>query len=393
MKTPADYEHIRPYEDDEIKDVIDNIILSPQSDIIPRIKEFAFPDLTDTEISQLFKNSSESTDQFQNQVCMPIIERILRSSSHGISTSGTENLDNDKVYVFISNHRDIIMDATLINYTLANADYPFMECAIGDNLVQNEHVRVLTRINRNFIVSRDANSIKELFQNSKMLSKYIQYAINEKKRSVWISQREGRTKDGNDRTQTSVLKMIGLGSPHDDIIKFYNSLNIMPVSISYEADPTDYLKVPHIIAKESGEEYQKEENEDLTNIISGIRGQKKRIHISYGTPIKIGDTLKQINESDGHNAFIKGLAQMIDQQIYQNYRLWPTNYIAYDMMVGGTQFTDKYSQKQKEEFAHYLDPRIASVQGFEPNLVRSILLRMYGTPVKNALGATSHVSS
>jgi hypothetical protein len=251
--------------------------------------------------------------------------------------------------------------------------------AIGDNLVKKSFLLTLSKLNRNFIVQRGLPP-RELLQSSKLMSEYIGQLLLRENRSVWIAQREGRTKDGKDATHPGVLKMLAMGSDEENLMDYFKKIKVVPVSISYEYDPTDALKMPQLMAEANNEVYIKEKNEDFMTLLSGIMGQKKRIHIH------IGDVLdKELDviaaENDNANKQIQALAQAIDDSILSSYKLWPTNYIAYDILHKTNQFADFYTENEKQLFERRLEIKIdqnnpVALKGF---------LNMYANPVVNKL--------
>ena len=240
-------------------------------------------------------------------------------------------------------------------------------------------MKTLAKVNRNFLVLRGLPP-RELLQSSKLLSEYIGQLLLRENRSVWIAQREGRTKDGHDATNQGVLKMLAMGSDEDNVINYFKKIKIVPVSISYEYDPTDALKMPQLIAEANNEVYVKEKNEDFKTLLSGIMGQKKRIHISVG---KVLDAeLDEIGlEFDNTNKQIQVLASVLDRLIIKNYKLWPTNYIAYDMLNATTQFSLLYTEDEKALFERRLEMRIDHSDEFQ----LQSFLAMYANPVVNKM--------
>src|SRR5690606_5023254 len=236
-----------------------------------------------------------------------------------------EKLEPNTSYLFISNHRDILLDTTLLNVCLFEHGLVMTASAIGDNLVKKAFLATLAKLNRNFLVLRGLTP-REMLQSSKLLAEYMGQLLLRENRSVWIAQREGRTKDGNDETNPGVLKMIGMGSDEANLMDYFKKLKIVPVSISYEYDPTDVLKMPQLMAEANNEVYIKDKNEDFMTLLSGIMGQKKRIHIHVGDVLD--KELDVINsEFDNSNKQIQAVAQAIDDSILSSYKLWPTNYI------------------------------------------------------------------
>jgi hypothetical protein len=251
--------------------------------------------------------------------------------------------------------------------------------AIGDNLVKKAFLKVLAKLNRNFLVLRGL-SPREMLQSSKLLSEFIGQLLLHENRSVWIAQREGRTKDGNDATNPGVLKMIGMASDEKNSLDYFKKLKIVPVSISYEYDPTDALKMPQLLAEANNEIYTKEKNEDFVTLISGVIGQKKRIHIHIGD--FLDEKIEAIKaECDNSNKQIQALAQAIDDSILSTYKLWPTNYVAYDILNNTTTFSNLYTENEKSLFERRLELRI---DHSNPLALQSFLA-MYANPVVNKL--------
>jgi hypothetical protein len=251
--------------------------------------------------------------------------------------------------------------------------------AIGDNLVKKTFIKVLAKLNRNFLVQRGLTP-REMLQSSKLLSEYIGQLLLRENRSVWIAQREGRTKDGNDATNPGVLKMLGMGSDEKNLMDYFKKIKIVPVSISYEYDPTDALKMPQLLAEANQEIYIKEKNEDFVNLMSGVMGQKKGIHIHVGNVLDTEfDAIKA--EFDNSNKQIQALAQVIDDSILNNYKLWPTNYIAYDISNKTNTFSHLYTENEKSLFERRLEMRIDQNN---PVALQSFLA-MYANPVVNKL--------
>jgi hypothetical protein len=251
--------------------------------------------------------------------------------------------------------------------------------AIGDNLVKKSFLRTLARLNRNFLVQRGL-SPREMLQSSKLLSEYISKLLQHENRSVWIAQREGRTKDGNDATNPGVLKMLAMASDEENLMDYFKKIQIVPVSISYEYDPTDALKMPQLLAEARQEIYIKEKNEDFINLMGGIMGQKRRIHIHVGDVLDQElDTIK--SQLDNSNKQIQALAQVLDESILSSYKLWPTNYIAYDIVNQTDTYSHLYTDNEKSLFERRLEMRI----DHNNPLALQSFLAMYANPVVNKL--------
>ena len=342
------------------------------------LMNFTFPDvLDDVWKEQLLR--THSIRDFQCNFIYQSVQRVLEKSSDGLTTSGFENLEPNTSYLFISNHRDILLDTTLLNTALFEHNLTMTASAIGDNLVKMPFLNTLAKLNRNFLVQRGLTP-REMLQSSKLLSEYIGHLLLHENRSVWIAQREGRTKDGKDETNPGILKMLGMGSDEKNLMDYFKKIKIVPVSISYEYDPTDALKMPQLMAEANNEVYVKDKNEDFMTILSGAQGQKKRIHIHIGTVL---DTeIEQIKASDeSSNKQIVTLAGVIDDAVLGNYKLWPTNYIAYDIVNKTDTYSHLYTENEKSLFERRLEMRIdhdnpVALEGF---------LAMYANPVVNKL--------
>lgn len=369
------FDHIRPFYDSEVNEALRSVVHHP---MMKALMSFTFPDVDEnTWKEQLLRTHSKR--DFQANFIYNAVQMVLKKSSEGFTTSGFEKLEDHTSYLYISNHRDIILDTSLLNVSLLEHGLIMTASAIGDNLVQKSFLQVLSKLNRNFLVQRNL-SPRELLQSSKLMSEYIYHLIRRENRSVWIAQREGRTKDGNDATQQGVLKMLAMANEGQPLTEFFRKVKIVPVSISYEYDPTDALKMPRLLAEANDEVYVKEKNEDFTTLLSGIMGQKKRIHLHIGDVIDSElDTIAA--QGDSPNKQIQSLAQVIDEAIIKGYKLWPTNYIAYDLMNGTTQFADKYTEKEKQVFERRFEMRI----DVENKILREGFLAQYANPVANKL--------
>jgi 1-acyl-sn-glycerol-3-phosphate acyltransferase len=342
------------------------------------IMDFTFPDVDDSIWKEQLKRTHSIRD-FQCNFIYQSVQKVLQKSSEGLTTSGFEKLEKNTSYLFISNHRDIILDTSLLNVSLFDHGLVMTASAIGDNLVKKDFLKTLSRLNRNFLVQRGLPP-RELLESSKLMSEYIGQLLLRENRSVWIAQREGRTKDGNDATHSGVLKMLGMGSDEPNLIDYFKKIKIVPVSISYEYDPTDALKMPQLMAEANAVKYIKDKNEDFITLISGIIGQKKRIHIHVGDILK--DELDAIaTEFDNSNKQIQALAQVIDDSILQSYKLWPTNYIAYDLLHKSEIYKDFYTENEKSLFERRLEMKIDENN---PQMMESFLL-MYANPVVNKM--------
>lgn len=363
------FDDIRFFHANEVNPALQSAVRHP---MIKELFAYSFPHLNETEIKEIVL-SCHSIDDLQRKVITKTMLRLLDETSAGLTTSGFDRLNPDTPYLYISNHRDIVLDTSLINMVLFDHNLIRTASAIGDNLVQRPFVNALSKLNRNFIVKRGAGP-RETLVSSQKLSQFIQYLLTQCNRSVWIAQRQGRTKDGNDVTEQGVLKMIGLAAGKQPIATYLNSLRIVPVSISYEYDPTDILKVPELLAKEANEEYIKTENEDFNSILKGALGQKKHIHIAAAAPLQFN-----VNESESTNQVLQNVVQQLDDTIQLNYKLWPTNYIAHDLLNNATTYQAHYTEQDKNQFERRLRLRVNSN---DQKAVASFL-NMYARPVAN----------
>ena len=369
------FDAIRPFYDAEVNEAIISSINHP---MMKALMNFTFPEVEDSVWKEQLKKTHSIRD-FQCNFIYNSVQRVLEKTSDGLTTSGFEKLEKNTSYLFISNHRDILLDTTLLNSSLFEHGLVMTASAIGDNLVTKSFIKILAKLNRNFLVQRGLTP-REMLESSKLLSEYIGQLLLRENRSVWIAQREGRTKDGNDATNPGVLKMLGMGSDEQDLMDYFKKIKIVPVSISYEYDPTDALKMPQILAEANQEIYIKEKNEDFITLMRGVLGPKRRIHIHVGDIVnKEIDAIK--DEFDNSNKQIQALAQVIDDSILSTYRLWPTNYIAYDIVNQTNTYSHMYSENEKSLFERRLEMRI----DHNNPLVLQSFLAMYANPVVNKL--------
>ncbi|MFC4738659.1 1-acyl-sn-glycerol-3-phosphate acyltransferase [Flavobacterium ponti] len=369
------FDAIRPFYDSEVNNALKSSLNHP---MMKALMDFTFPDVDD-EVWKTKLSETHSIRDFQCNFIYKSVQKVLEKSSDGLTTSGFEKLEPNTSYLFISNHRDIILDTSLLNVALFDNGLVMTASAIGDNLVKKAFLHTLSKLNRNFVVQRGL-SPRELLGSSKNMSEYIAQLLLHENRSVWIAQREGRTKDGNDATHSGVLKMLSMGSDDKDIMAYFKKIKIVPVSLSYEYDPTDALKMPQLLAEAKKEIYIKEKNEDFITLLSGIIGQKKRIHIHIGD-ILDSEIDEIVAEEQNPNKQIQLLTQKIDDSILQSYKLWPTNYIAFDMLYKTNQFESKYTVDEKQLFQRRLELRIDE----NSTVLREGFLAMYANPVVNKL--------
>jgi len=370
------FDDIRFYKDEEVNPALQEYVRHP---MVRALLQFTFPEAESGEIQAVLKECHSISD-FQSKVIYLSVEKVLEKSSEGLTDAGFEKLESSKPYFYVSNHRDIILDTCLINYTLHDHDLTMTASAIGDNLVQKPFLMALSKLNRNFLVLRN-QSPREMLKSSLKLSEYIKHLLFEEDRSVWMAQREGRTKDGNDFTQQGVLKMVGMAKGEVDVLDYFEKLQIVPIAMSYEFDPTDMLKMPEVLAKRMKEEYKKSANEDFNSIMQGAMGQKGRIQINAGEVFTKADFAEIRKKELSINDQLKEVATLIDRAIYRNYKLWPSNYIAYDLLKNGDKFADEYTEKEKRQF----DRRISRRVDVKNPLALNSYLLMYANPVINKM--------
>lgn len=330
--------------------------------------------------------SIPNKDQFQSKIMFPFLEMLAQRTTSGITCSGLENISQDKVYTFVTNHRDIVLDASFLNLCFLRNGFPTSEVGIGNNLLIYEWITDLVKLNRSFIVKRNLRMSKAL-EAAKELSSYIHYAITQKHRSVWIAQREGRAKDSNDLTQEGVIKMLGLCGG-DDFAGNIEALNIVPVSISYEYDPNDYLKAREFLLKRLNPDFRKSPHDDLLSMETGLLQPKGRIHFAIGKCIN--DQLsEELNGVDRHEA-VKRVCKLLDCTIHEGYRLYPVNYIASDLLHNSTQHASEYTPEQLEEFRIYLSQQLdkvviegSEISALDRKYMTEMMLTMYSNPLKN----------
>lgn len=329
---------------------------------------------------------------FQRQVMFPFLEMLVKKTTSGITMGGIKYLNPSLNYTFITNHRDIVLDASFLNLCFIRAGLPLTQVAIGNNLLIFDWITDLVKLNRSFIVKRDGR-VREALDNAKHLSAYIHYAVGEMHESIWIAQREGRAKDSNDRTQESVLKMLSLGGS-GSCKQNLAALNIMPVAISYEYDPNDYLKVREFLLKRRDPEYKKTKRDDLFSMETGILKQKGRVHFRLGSCIN--KELAAV-EGEGRPEVVHAACAVLDRAIHCGYRIFPCNYIAYDEVNGGSEYAAEYTPGDVRAFDEYIAGQLAKVDveditDEEMAFMRRTMLLMYANPLKNqraALGCES----
>ncbi len=370
------FDDIRPYYDEEIPEAMKRIAESPQ---FTAIAEFVYPGEDIEEVRKRIANYKTIRD-FQLEAMKQVNQRIIESSISDFSYSGFEHLNRDKRYLYISNHRDIMLDSCLLQYALYRNDFETSEITFGANLMINQLVIDIGKSNKMFKVERPGKDMREFYRASKHLSDYIRYVITEKGESIWIAQRNGRTKDGNDATDQGIIKMFSM-SKKDDRVASLDELNIAPVAISYEWESCDILKTIELYKSQTGP-YVKQPGEDLNSILTGIMQPKGRVHIEMCPPIT-KEELERLYATRG-NDFHKAVAQLIDERILPAYRLYPNNYIAYDLLERSDHYSDKYSEEEKLAFLKHMR-QLEEFEKCDTAQLNEIFLGIYANPVKNKI--------
>jgi hypothetical protein len=373
------FDEIRPYRDHEVGDVLKELTL--QDFFIPLIKKL-YPG-TNPEKFKIAISRISTIHDFQSKIIYPILKKLLNETSNGMGFSGFDHLDKSRAHLFISNHHDIVLDPSVLNVILYEQGFKTTKVAIGDNLLTTNWIKDLARLNKSFIVHRSP-PIKLSYYYSHRLSNFIKSTILDDNESIWIAQRQGRAKDGNDVTQVSLLKMLAYGGDENKF-SYLRSLNFLPLAISYEYDPCDILKVKELIEKEKSTQYQKSPKDDLISMATGLTGYKGKIHVSLGQPLyrEFEDIIRHETSKEQYSS----LAAIIDEQIQSIIKLWPTNYIAYDSLMNRDTYHKKYNQEQKHAFLEYVDKRLKSA-GLTNKASKVMFLSIYANPVKNKIRLT-----
>lgn len=370
------FEDLRPYYDSEAEEVMKRIA---NDDYYLKAINYIWPEMTSEEAIQKALRT-KSPFEFQTNFMSEAIWRIVHKTSSGLTYQGIENLDRNKAYLFIANHRDILLDSAILQIILDKEEFETSEITFGSNLMDKGFITDFGRMNRMFTVKREG-TVKELYDISQQLSAYIRHTIVDKNVSVWIAQRNGRTKDGNDLTQTGLLKMLNM-SGSGNFKDSFSQLNIVPLSISFEYEPCDALKCQELYLSSLHSKYVKAPGEDLNSILTGIQQFKGKIHLSFGKPIQ--EELIEIEKASNENEKIKLLTALIDKQVYQNYKLFSTNYIAYDIMNKTNVFESTYTIEERVKFEEYMKNCIDKLSG-EKDVLTQVFLGIYANPVINKL--------
>ncbi len=368
------YQYIRPYFDSEIPDAVQRVL--QYDGFRGFLKKFLYPNNFDEGIREVEK--IKTIREFQELVSGRFFQLIIAQTIKELNVVGLENLDKNKRYLFISTHRDIVLDSALLQVSLFYRGFETTRSAIGNNLVPSKLLEEVAKMNKMFLVIRDG-SVREMLDNSIRLSSYIRKSILQDHESVWIAQRNGRTKDGNDITQQGLLKMFAQSNTKKTLIEGFQDLNIVPVSISYEYESCDALKARELVLSKNGS-YQKQPGEDFNSINTGVMQQKGNVEIVVGKPIS--DLLDNIEGCRPANDMLKDVALLIDTQIYSSYKLWKTNYIAADIVSNSNTYQQFYTMDDRVKFEKYIENHVNHTD-VDKDEFKSILLNIYANPVFN----------
>lgn len=381
MKIPEEFDEIRPYTPEELPKIFEELL--SDNDFKEVIKKVV-PDTPIEALANTLRNCKTNLD-VQKNIFYGLLHDIIKKCSDGFSFECSQISNKNKGYTFISNHRDIVLDSGFLSVGLIDSGFPTtVEIAIGDNLLIYPWIKKLVRVNKAFIVQR-ALSMRQMLESSARMSRYIHFAVTQKQENIWIAQREGRAKDSNDRTQDSVLKMLAMGV-NGDIIDSLKELNIVPLSLSYEYDPCDFLKAQEMQLKRDIEGFKKSQQDDLINMQTGIFGYKGRIHFQTGPCIN--NELEELRGLPKVEIFTK-VSEIIDKYIHRNYRMYPGNYIACDMLNGNKSMAENYTLNDKSKFEAYLDKKISliNIPNKDVDFLRHCILTMYANPAINHINA------
>ena len=385
MEIPAEFEKMRSLEDNEVRGAVLTLLDDPAFRKVVKSIVKGVP----IWVHKLYTKRFKTVNSFQLGMICPFLVRILKNATTGLTKDFSALPQERQDFIFLSNHRDIVLDSAFLDYILLLSGKKSVEIGIGNNLLIHPWIETLVRLNRSFIVNRSATAA-ELLESSRQLSRYIRFVIEEKESPVWLAQREGRAKDSDDRTQKSVLKMLAMSGPDDmTLSERLQSLHICPLTISYEYDPCDWLKAAEFQLKRDNPDYVKSEQADLDNMKTGIFGSKGHIHYQVSAPID--SEIAALDSSVPRNQFLDQVAHIIDMHIFKGYRIYPCNRIALDMLRGDNTQESYYTPAEKEAFQTYLEGQLAKIDIPNPDwdFLKERILTMYANPLINHLNATN----
>ena len=372
----SEFSDIAPFGDEEAAAALARVSNHPN---VPWVSRYIFPDKPASFLSEVLRNI-HSVDEFQTKVMSRAIQWVIDTTMRDFSYSGIENVKKIQgKYLAMSNHRDIILDPAIVQLVLMSNGLQPTEICVGDNLLKQKTVELLIRSNRMIKVIRGI-SARELYLSSQQLSRYIRESITSGHSSVWIAQRQGRTKDGIDTTEQGLLKMVDMSGDKDFVSNFLE-VNILPLSISYEYEPCDIMKAREVLISRT-QKYVKRELEDLESIVLGIKQQKGNVHLHIDTPLT-EEEIREASECDKNDRYQK-IRAAVDRRIINGYKLWKTNYMAYDILNSGNKYKDRYSKFEMDDFKAYTENQLKLVENtLDIDELRKIFLDIYANPVVN----------
>ncbi|MEG0039271.1 hypothetical protein [Bacteroides neonati] len=373
----TEFDEIRPYNDDELPQILEELIADPA---FINAACAAIPNVSFEMLAYQMRGCKTKQD-FQKTFCYGILWKIAADYTDGLTLDHTALPDKQKAYTYLSNHRDIILDSGFLSILLIDHGMDTVEIAIGDNLLIYPWIKKLVRVNKSFIVQR-ALTMRQMLESSARMSRYMHYTVSVKNQSIWMAQREGRAKDSNDLTQDSILKMLAMGG-EGDILDRLMEMNIAPTAISYEYDPCDYLKAQEFQLKRDVEGYKKTTQDDLKNMQTGLFGYKGKVHFQVAPCIN--DVLSTLDRSLSKPELYATISTLIDKRIHANYRIYPGNYVAHDLLSGQATFSAQYTVEEKQHFETYIEKQLARIDIPNKDLpfLREKMLLMYANPLIN----------
>ena len=383
MNAPElDHREIAPYDESQFVSRIEEMVKEPGFEHAVR---WVLPDVDYTQFVALLR-SCRNKREFQVQIMQNFLERLEAHTTSGITTSGMENVNSEKSYTYISNHRDIVLDASFINLSFLRKDMK-----TSDNLLIYDWITHLVKLNGSFIVKRNLPT-RQALEAAKQLSNYIHYAISEKNESIWIAQRQGRAKDSSDHTQESVIKMLALGGK-GTVADSLKELNIFPVSISYEFDPNDYLKAREYLLKHRDPDFKKSQHDDLFSMETGLLGYKGRVHIAFASCLS--SMLETLPADCDKQEVYHRVCHSIDCGIHGGYKIFPINYVSYDRAFDSDMYAERYTTEEADKVTAYIEGQLDKIDVpdmtiQERNFLRTYMYTMYANPLRNKLIAAGY---
>lgn len=372
------FETLRPYCDDEVRPAVERLMKHP---MLRGMYRYLFgEEAVEQELARFA--DIRTVDGVQRQFSARVVSELIRQTSDGFTFSGLEHLSREKAYLFVANHRDIVLDSALLQWVFSREGHTTTQITFGSNLMSDQFVIDLGKLNKMFTFYRGGSRIQQ-YRNAALHSAYINHVILNQKESIWIAQRDGRTKDGNDLTQTGLLKMFAMHQ--GEVASGLEQLNIVPVTVSYELEPCAGAKVREMYSKECGLAYQKQPGEDFESVVNGLIGAKGRIHMAFGEPLnhfvkESAATVKDPNE------LVQRVAREIDRQVYRDYKLYPFHYVAYDLLHAGNRYKGyKYNEEQAGDFVRFRAFCLSGIEG-DGLVLEQLFVRMYAAPVMNKIG-------